>query len=113
MAERPTYSAVEKRAVYSQKGVINTRFERMGSYTLQVPRPHFSYSPRHTASTMNRGGTGVGSSSRDPTSKVYKIKRVLILMYKIYGRYNVSTQTHVCNFEITCEDMSRHNVCTP
>ena len=37
MAERPTYSAVEKRAVYSQKGVINTSFEMMGSNELHVP----------------------------------------------------------------------------
>ena len=37
MEERPTNSAEEKRAVYSQKGVINTSFEMMGSNELHVP----------------------------------------------------------------------------
>ena len=37
MAERPTYSAVEKRAVYSQKRVINPSFEMMASNELHVP----------------------------------------------------------------------------
>ena len=69
MAERPTYSAVEKRAVYSQKRVINTSFEKMGRNTLQVPSPNFAYSLPHTASTMSPGGTGVGSSSRDHSIK--------------------------------------------